>query len=302
MSWAMISDLLISLAKLNVAVAAAVLVVLALRKPLLRLFGAQSVYAAWMIVPMAATASLLPALRSVPLEEAAVPEVAAMIEGQPWLSGLAVAVWLVGAAVLVLRLAAGQRRFMRKAARGQAGPAIVGVIDPRLILPNDFTERFTPEEQRLIRAHERVHMERDDARANAVLAAIQCLFWFNPLVHLAAGKIRLDQELSCDAAVVARYPGERRRYAQAMLKTTLAEQSLPVGCYWPAPALHPLEARIALLKAPAPTSTRQLIGLGLVAAIALLSAAAAWSAQPPRADAPAPPPLPRPVMDLMILR
>lgn len=298
----MISDLLITLAKLNIAVAAAVLIVLALRKPLLRLFGAQSVYASWLVVPMAASASLLPALRSVPLEEAAVPEVAAMIEGQPWLSGLAIAVWLIGAVVLALRLAAGQRRFMRKAARGQAGPAIVGVIDPRLILPSDFAMRFSPEEQRLIRAHERVHMDRDDARANAVLAAIQCLFWFNPLVHLAAARIRLDQELSCDAAVVARYPKERRRYAQTMLKTTLAEQALPVGCYWPASAQHPLEARIALLKTPAPNSTRQLVGLVLVAAVALLSAAAAWSAQPPRADAPSPPPLPRPVMDLMILR
>jgi beta-lactamase regulating signal transducer with metallopeptidase domain len=298
----MISDLLICLAKLNVAIAAAVLIVIALRAPLLRLFGAQAVYASWLIVPMAAGASLLPALRSVPLEEAAVPEVAAMIEAQPWLSGLAIVAWLAGAAVLALKLTAGQRRFMRKAARGQAGPAIVGVIDPRLILPADFAERFSPEEQRLIRAHERVHMDRDDPRANAVLAAIQCLFWFNPLVHLAASRIRLDQELSCDAAVMTRYPAERRRYAQAMLKTTLAEQALPVGCYWPAPAKHPLEARIALLKAPAPTSTRQLMGFGLVAAVALLTAAAAWSAQPPRAEAPAPPPMPRPVMDLMILR
>jgi beta-lactamase regulating signal transducer with metallopeptidase domain len=298
----MISDLLICLAKLNVAIAAAVLIVIALRAPLLRLFGAQAVYASWLIVPMAAGASLLPALRSVPLEEAAVPEVAAMIEAQPWLSGLAIVAWLVGAAVLALKLTAGQRRFMRKAARGQAGPAIVGVIDPRLILPSDFAERFSPEEQRLIRAHERVHMDRDDPRANAVLAAIQCLFWFNPLVHLAASRIRLDQELSCDAAVMTRYPAERRRYAQAMLKTTLAEQALPVGCYWPAPAKHPLEARIALLKAPAPTSARQLMGFGLVAAVALLTAAAAWSAQPPRAEAPAPPPMPRPVMDLMILR
>jgi hypothetical protein len=56
------------------------------------------------------------------------------------------------------------------------------------------------------------------------------------------------------------------------------------------------------LKAPAPTSGRQLMGFSLVAAVALLTAAAAWSAQPPRAEAPTPPPMPRPVMDLMILR
>ncbi|HYE46643.1 MAG TPA: M56 family metallopeptidase [Caulobacter sp.] len=297
----MIGDLLITLAKLNLAAAAAIFIVMVLRGPILRLFGAQAAYALWLIVPLAATASLLPALRTVPAK-AAGPDFASLIESQPWLSGAAVAIWLIGAAVMTLSLAAGQRRFMRRAARGQAGPAIVGVIDPRLILPRDFTERFTPQEQALIRAHERVHMDRDDPRANAVLAAVQCLFWFNPLVHLAASRIRLDQELSCDAAVVARYPNERKRYAATMLKTQLAEQALPVGCHWPAAGKHPLEARIALLTAPSPGAARQLLGFGLVAAIALLTAAAAWSAQPPRKQMPPPPAATLTVMDLLILR
>jgi beta-lactamase regulating signal transducer with metallopeptidase domain len=297
----MISDLLITLAKLNLAAAAAILIVLVLRRPILRLFGAQAVYALWLIVPMAAIASLLPALRTVTVTSTG-PDLAHMINSQPWLSGAAIAAWLIGAAVVALSLASGQRRFMRRAARGRAGPAIVGVIDPRLILPRDFAERFTPQEQALIRAHERVHMERDDPRANAVLAAVQCLFWFNPLVHIAASRVRLDQELSCDAVVVARYPKERKRYAATMLKTQLAEQPLPVGCYWPAAGKHPLEARIALLTAPSPGAARQLFGFGLVAAIALLTAAAAWSAQPPRKETVPPPEAPRPVMDLMIMR
>jgi len=294
------SDLLITLAKLNLAAAAAILIVLVLRRPILRLFGAQAVYALWLIVPLAAAASLLPPMRTV-TAAASGPDLAHIIESQPWLSGAAILAWLFGAAVMTLSLVKGQQRFMRRAARGQAGPAIVGVIDPRLILPSDFAERFTPREQALIRAHERVHMERDDARANAVLAAVQCLFWFNPLIHMAARAIRLDQELSCDAVVVARYPKDRKRYAATMLKTQLAEQALPVGCYWPAPGKHPLEARIALLIAPSPGTGRQLLGFGLVAAIALMTAAAAWSAQPPRKEAPPPPEAPRRVIDLMIM-
>lgn len=299
----MISDLLLVLLKLNLAAGAAVLLVLALRGPILKTFGARAAYALWLAVPMTAFASLLPALRSVPAHLAPrTPDLRGLFESAPVLSALAVLVWLLGAAVFAARLGVGQRRFMRKAAKGQAGPAIVGFLDPRLILPDDFTTRFTPQEQALIRAHERVHLDRDDPRANAVLAALQCLFWYNPLVHMAASRIRLDQELACDAVVVARFPRERRRYAETMLKTQLAEQPLPVGCTWLAPERHPLEARIALLRRPAPPSERQLIGLGLITAIALVSAGVAWSAQPPRIKQPPPPKWPTPVMNVMLLR
>ena len=60
-----------------------------------------------------------------------------------------------------------------------------------------------------------------------------------------ARELRLDQELACDAQVVAAHPAARRSYAEAMLKTQLAGRPLPLGCYWPAPAAHPLVERIA---------------------------------------------------------
>lgn len=299
----MISDLLVSLLKVNLAAGVAVLIILAVRRPILKLFGAQAAYALWLVAPIAAVASLLPSLRSVSAEVAAArPDLGNMIDKEPGIAAALVIAWLIGMGVMTLSLAAGQRRFMRKVAQGTAGPAIIGVIDPRLILPSDFAERYTADEQRLIRAHERVHVERDDARANAVLAAVQCLFWFNPLVHIAAAKVRLDQELSCDATVVGRYPKERRRYAETMLKSQLAEDYLPVGCSWLSPERHPLEARIALLKAPSPTSVRQVIGLGMITAIALMCAAGAWSAQPARAEQPPPPKVGKPVMNIWLIR
>jgi beta-lactamase regulating signal transducer with metallopeptidase domain len=298
----MISDLLLALLKLNLAASAAIVLVLALRPAILKLFGAQATYALWLAPPLAGAACLLPALRSVPETAQGTPNIAAMIEGAPIVSLILTVVWLAGAAVVLTGLIAGQRRFMRRAAAGEAGPAIIGILDPRLILPRDFTERYTEDEQVLIRAHERVHVERDDPRANALLAALQCLFWYNPLVHLAANRIRLDQELSCDAAVIARHPGARRRYAQAMLKTQLGGLSAPVGCHWLAPQRHPLEARIALLKTPTPTSRRQILGFGLITAIAVATALTAWTAQPPRTRQPPAPGFPAPVMNIILMR
>ena len=85
-------------------------------------------------------------------------------------------------------------------------------------------------------------------RSRSHAAACQCLCWFNPLVHLAAYLLRLDQELACDAAVIRSRPGARTLYGQTLLKTQLAATPLPFGCYWPARGLHPLEVRIGLLK------------------------------------------------------
>ena len=90
-----------------------------------------------------------------------------------------------------------------RAARTDIGPAVVGRA---IILPLDFEDRFTRAEQAAILAHEAQHLARGDVAANAVVALIQCLCWFNPLVHLAARWIRVDQEFACDAAVIAQRP------------------------------------------------------------------------------------------------
>jgi beta-lactamase regulating signal transducer with metallopeptidase domain len=132
------------------------------------------------------------------------------------------------------------------------------------VLPAD-DGRYTAAERDLIRAHEREHVARKDPRAAALAALAQCLCWFNPLVHLAAHLMRLDQELACDEAVVRRRPAARALYARTLLKTQLAAQPLPFGCYWPARGPHPLEVRIALLKARAEAAPKVARGAPIVA-------------------------------------
>ena len=112
------------------------------------------------------------------------------------------------------------------------------------------------------------------------MALARCVNWFNPLVHLAVQTLRIDQELACDAQVVAAHPTARRSYAEAMLKTQLAARPLPLGCYWPAQSAHPLAERIALLSRKTPGRGRRRVGAAAVAVLGLAGAWSAWAARP----------------------
>jgi TonB family protein len=175
-----------------------------------------------------------------------------------------------------------------RAASDAGGPALVGALRPRIVLPADVESRYAPAERALVLAHEEAHRARGDAQANALVALARCTGWFNPLVHVAAAAFRFDQELACDASVIRRFPEARRPYADAMLKTQLAEQSrqelrLPAGCRWPSG--HPLKERIHMLKKQVPTRARRALGAAITACLAVGGGYASWSMQPARATA-----------------
>lgn len=277
----MIGELIEALVRANLAAAAAVLVVLALRGPAARLFGPQAAYALWSLVPLAWAGSLLPARTAA--AGAAVASPGPMLD--PQLAQAAALVWLAGAGATLALFALAQLRFWILQRRGLAGPAVVGLVSPRLVLPKGFRSRYTEQEQALIRAHEQAHLDRGDLSVNAFIAAFQVVNWFNPLAHLTAARARLDQELACDAQVLACRPAARRAYAQALLKTQLAAAAPPLGCQWR--GRHPLEIRIGRLAAPAPGEARRLGGGLAAAGLAVVAGLAAWSAQPVR---PAPQP------------
>ncbi len=292
----MASELLL---EASLALTGAIVLVMALRAAVRRLFGATAAYALWWLVPAALLAVALPAApvpvmpvlvsaTAVPIEGAGAAVVAATtgIDLQAWLAPL----WLAGALAMLGWQLWLQRRFhaglgpltrrpdghyQALATRGL--PAVVG-LRPRIVLPGDFEQRYEPIERELVLAHERVHLERADLPACALAALLRTLFWFHPLVHLALPRFRQDQELACDAVVVRRHPAHRRHYGDAMLKTRLADQALPLGCHWS--GLDPLKERIAMLKQPLPSPARQSAGLVLALLLGLAAAAMAWAAQP----------------------
>jgi hypothetical protein len=157
---------------------------------------------------------------------------------------------------------------------------LVGVVRPRVVVPNDFEARFEADERAMILAHERTHLALGHAPINGLTALLKAVNWFNPLVHVAARYARVDQELACDAAVVGRFPGARQTYAHALLKTQLAYTSLPLGCDWPVRSASLLEKRIEMLAQQKPGRVRLLGGAAFIAALAAGAGVAAWSAEP----------------------
>jgi len=296
------ADLLSLLAEASLAASAAILLVLALRRPLRLGFGASVAYAAWGVVAAAIVAVLLPAATvTLPaaaqvaaggaMADAPATALAPAFDPAPWL----VLAWLAGAAAMAARLVAQQRAFLRAlgpvrlrhdgahVASATAGlPAVVGVWRPRIVLPADFESRYTPGQQRLLWMHEQAHLRRGDPWVNLAVALLRVLSWFNPLVHLAARCFRNDQELACDQRVLARHPGARRAYGEAMFNTQLAAQLPPLGCQWGID--HPLKERIQMLGRPMVTASRRRMGAALLCALVGTAGFAAWAAQPARVE------------------
>lgn len=283
------ADFLLVLAKINLAMAAAILMVAVLRRPIRAAFHAPVAYALWVLVPVAALACLLPprvtvtathpAIAQIPVgtgDATQMPFAAAQAASFDW-SLLLFAAWAAGVAAMLSAMAWAQFQFHRAERRGMAGPAVAGFFKPRIVIPSNFAARFSASEQAAVMAHEQAHLARQDARINAAVALLRCLCWFNPLMHIGAAWLRRDQELACDAAALNQV--SRIDYANALVKSQMRAIASPLGCAWPGYE-HPLTERVALLKFGPPGPARRSTGICVVAALTLFVGLSAWAAQP----------------------
>ena len=285
---------------------AAVLVVAALRKPCRHAFGAERAFLLWLIPPAAMLASLLPHAAA---STSALPPIVVAIAVLPGAATLSVAasgaagwrlwmavLWLIGALVTLSLAAHAQFRYhkqLRGAVRYElascwlvlrvtdsaVGPALVGAWRPRIVVPQDFDERYGSAERALILAHETMHARRRDGWWCLVAQLVTAAFWFYPLAWWALSALRRDQELACDAGVLRENRSKRRSYANAMLKTQSAAFPLPVGCAWS--PRHPLTERIAMLKHVQPGRVRRASGIIVAGIVILLGAGVAYAATAP---------------------
>lgn len=266
------------LARLELAASLAVMLVLVLR-PLARwALGPQLAYRLWVLPGAAAAASLFPQpVEFLPTHVGGEVAGASVLLGLPasvWLG-----VWLAGAAVLGAVFFLAEYRYRRLCREGLGGPAVTGVW-PRMIVPGDYRERFSDAERAMILRHERAHMARRDTLANLALIALQALSWFNPLAHIAAGRVRFDQDLACDALALESHEVGRRAYGEALFKAHLDRQPSRVACAWAGLVGHPLELRVKLLARRPLTAPRHVAGAAAVGAVVLLTALAVWILAP----------------------
>lgn len=285
----MINETLGTLVHAHWYLTAALALVFAVRLPLRRQFGAETAYKTWVLVPALIAAAFAP-IEVTPR----IIEATGLQFGQALLPALeapprdwavpALFIWLAGAAFVAARFRVSHRLFVRRLGALKpyqgifqsdepfAGPALVGLLRPKVVVPLDFQTRYTQTEQRLIIQHEEMHARRRDAWGNLMQAVLQCVFWFNPLVHLAALLFRFDQELACDARVIGAHPTQRRAYAAALLKSQDASFSpaVDIACRWR--SHHPIKERIMNLQHAQPSKVRRTIGRIVIGSLTFTSA------------------------------
>jgi beta-lactamase regulating signal transducer with metallopeptidase domain len=301
----MISNVVHLLVATTLASSIAVVLAGAVRKPLRHTVGARGAYWIWVLVP----ASLLAVCVPGPSDSAKTMaggvqnqatatlsnvmfSVDAAVQSSNYAVG-AVAVWLVGAIAMVVFLAGLQWVFVRRLkdlipdldgicqSRSVGAPLLIGIWHPQIVVPVNFDAIYSPEERALVLAHERAHAARRDIAINALASAWLCFAWFNPVMYWALGRLRFDQDLACDAIVLATSRTSRSCYAKALLKTQLANESgwrMPIGCHWQ--STHPLKERIAMLKHPFAGTARRSMGIVFSISVAIGASYTAWAAQP----------------------
>lgn len=110
----------------------------------------------------------------------------------------------VGFRLLVKRTAAsiGLHRRIRIAwgCRGSM-PLTFGCVRPTVLLPEEARE-WEPERLLLVLQHELAHIKRRDCLVQAIVYMACTLYWFNPLVWLAATQSHREREMACDDYVL----------------------------------------------------------------------------------------------------
>lgn len=294
---------------LLLAFTTAIVLVGLLRRPCRRWFGAERAFQLWLLPPLAMLACQCPhvttgagilpgVVYAVTSAGGSLSTPSIMPANSTW-HAWGVLAWLAGASTVLVLMVSAQRRYharlgggawvhdassrwpVWRAADTDAGPSLVGAWRPRIVIPADFEQRYSPAERALILAHETMHARRGDTWWILLARIGTAACWFHPLAWLALRTLRRDMELACDAAVMREHGGQRRTYANAMLKTQSAAMALPLGCSWL--PHHPLAERIAMLKLSSPSRSRQMTGSIAGAALALVVAGSAYAASAPPA-------------------
>jgi beta-lactamase regulating signal transducer with metallopeptidase domain len=309
-----------------IATSGLMLLVLLVREPVRRQFGAAAAYALWLIPaariampPMTQTVERMVAVAepgpAAPLALASLAPAASdpsLVEPLVGWPTLLLAIWGAGA---ILFLAFGLLRYrrQRRAALDGAvqlarlgsirlvrsevvrGPIAFGILDRVIAVPHDFEQRFDEAQRRLALDHELSHHRSGDLFVNHLAFVLLGLFWFNPLAWLAHAAFRFDQEAACDARVLDRAgPSDRRAYGHAIAKAASGRTLLFASAL---DHHHNLHRRLSSMLTN-PTPARRMAGkLVIVGALAIaLPLTATWATRYVDVAAPTPPVPPTPAV------
>lgn len=159
------------------------------------------------------------------------PEQRSEMEGPAAAQGFALldqlpAIWLTGVGCMALYMALSLLRMrwrLRAAPRIQdnvyrctdwSTPFVLGVLAPRIYVPETVSEQDFPQ----VLAHERCHIRRWDHVWKPLAFLLLAVNWFNPVLWAAYVLLGRDMERACDEMVLKNAtPSQRAAYSRALV-------------------------------------------------------------------------------------
>ena len=96
-----------------------------------------------------------------------------------------------------------RRRVKLLRAHAPVSPLTAGIIRPVIVIPSS-AEEWSSARREAVLLHELAHVSRHDCLTQTLAAVACALYWPHPLAWIAAARLRVDRELACDDAVLAR--------------------------------------------------------------------------------------------------
>ena len=126
-------------------------------------------------------------------------------------------------------------------------PQLIGPWQPVLLLPAARLPHMADDDLDMALTHELIHLRRGDLWWGLLPALAQHLFFFHPLVHLAAREYGIAREAACDATVVAGHRRCRHEYGRLLLQLGVAPRPRG-GVASASPSFISLKRRLSMLQ------------------------------------------------------
>ena len=167
------------------------------------------------------TKASAPAVQAIPTQTAAASaaDAPSLADALPWL-------WLAGMGCMLLYMAASllwMRLSLRQAVRVKGNiyrcgrwrtPFVLGILAPRIYVPETVAEKDLP----LVQAHERCHIRRWDHVWKPLAFVLLAVNWFHPVLWAAYALLGRDMENACDEMALQHADAaQRAAYSRALV-------------------------------------------------------------------------------------
>lgn len=98
-------------------------------------------------------------------------------------------------------------------------PAIVGIVNPKIMIPSVILETISREQLKYIIIHELCHFKQKDIILTWVIYLVKAVYWFNPIIIIALNTLQWDCEIISDENVMFIIgEGQKFEYGNTLIK------------------------------------------------------------------------------------